>query len=143
MSILRTAALLVWAVIGVPALFAQLDNAAMLGTVTDASGAVFPGAAVSIQNQGTSATVSLLTDDNGSYVAPVLPVGLYRVTVSAKGFKMAVRENIRLRVADRTRIDFTLEPGQVHRDGRRTCRSAAGRTGVEYARRCHRTAAGQ
>ena len=68
---------------------------------------------MTIQNQDTSATTILITNENGSFVAPVLPVGVYRVTVAGKGFKTLVRENIRLRVADRTRIDFTLEPGEV------------------------------
>src|SRR5947207_4200600 len=113
MSKLRTMTFLALALANGPACFAQLDNASMLGTVSDASGAVFPGATVTIQNQGTSATTTLTTDENGSYIAPVLPVGAYRVTVGGTGFKTVVRENIRLRVADRTRVDFRLEPGEV------------------------------
>src|SRR5207247_10073433 len=56
---------------------AQLDNASILGTVFDSSGAAIPGAKVSIQNMGTSATVEIVTDANGNFVAPVLPVGTY------------------------------------------------------------------
>src|SRR6185295_16749467 len=92
---------------------AQLDNAAILGTILDTSGAVIPGASVVIQNQGTSATVNLTTDANGNFVAPVLSVGVYRVTVSAKGFKTHVRENITLRVSDRTRLELTLDAGDI------------------------------
>jgi len=113
MSLLRTMMFFALALGSSLQCLAQLDNATMLGTVTDVSGAVFPGATVTIQNQGTSATTTLITDENGSYVAPVLPVGVYRVTAGSSGFKTLVRESIRLRVADRTRIDFTLEPGEV------------------------------
>src|SRR5712692_6091030 len=94
MSSLRTKLFLALALGSCSACFAQLDNATMLGTVSDASGAVFPGAIVTIQNQDTSATTVLTTNENGSFVAPVLPVGVYRVTVAGKGFKTLVRENI-------------------------------------------------
>src|SRR5262245_44739122 len=70
--------------------FAQLDRGTILGTVLDSSAAVVPSAKVTIQNQGTSATTELLTDAEGNFVAPVLPVGMYRVSVSAQGFKTQV-----------------------------------------------------
>src|SRR5579863_3504937 len=74
--------------------WAQLDTASILGTVVDPSGAVIPGATVVVTNQGTSASVTLTTDGNGNYIAPVLPLGTYSVTASAKGFKTYVHENI-------------------------------------------------
>src|ERR1700740_3732382 len=80
--------------------WAQLDTASILGTVVDPSGAVIPGATVVVTNQGTSASVTLTTDGNGNFIAPVLPLGAYSVTASAKGFKTYVRENITLRLAD-------------------------------------------
>ena len=93
--------------------FAQLDNATILGTVTDPSGGVIPGASVTVLNLGTAAVVSLTTDSNGNFIAPVLPIGMYRVTVSAKGFKTSVRDGITLRVSDRTKLDITLETGDI------------------------------
>lgn len=95
------------------ACLAQLDNASLLGTVVDASGAVVPGATVTIQNQGTAATVTLITDGNGNFVAPVLPIGMYRVTVSLKGFKTYLRDSIQLRQADRTKLEIALEAGDI------------------------------
>ncbi len=92
---------------------AQLDNATILGTVTDASGAIVPGAIVAVQKRETGATVNLVSDGNGNFVAAVLPVGTYRVTVSAKGFKMYVRDTVTLRVADRTRVDISLVTGEI------------------------------
>src|SRR6476646_1404878 len=67
--------------------FAQLDTATILGTISDTTGAVVIGARVEVQNTGTSATVQLTTDQNGRFVATALPVGSYRVSVTAPGFK--------------------------------------------------------
>ena len=92
---------------------AQLDNASILGTVFDSSGAAIPGAKVSIQNMGTSATVEIVTDANGNFVAPVLPVGTYRITVSVSGFKTHIQEGIPLSVADRIKLSIVLTPGEI------------------------------
>ncbi len=94
-------------------IYAQLDTGAILGTVQDSSGAVVQGAKVTVQNMGTSAAAEFTSDDQGNYIAPVLPVGVYRVSVTAAGFKTQVRENLTLRVSDRLRINFTLDPGAV------------------------------
>src|SRR5262249_25541823 len=57
--------------------------------------------------------VTLNTDANGNYIAPVLPVGNYQVTATATGFKTSVHDNITLRVNDRARIDLVLNAGDV------------------------------
>jgi hypothetical protein len=113
MSAMLSPRWIVLPVILTTAAFAQLDNASIQGTVIDSSGAVIVGAAVSVQNQGTSATTSVHSDSNGNFIAPVLPVGSYTVTVSANGFKTSVRKDIALRSADRTRLEIALEPGEV------------------------------
>src|SRR3954451_24315412 len=77
---------------------AQLDTGVILGTVVDASGAIVPNATVLVQNQGTGASSNLTTDATGSYIASALPVGVYRVTALAPGFKTWVNENLRLQV---------------------------------------------
>src|SRR5262245_34127023 len=92
---------------------AQQDNASILGTVSDSLGAVVPSAQVSIQNQATAQAVNLSTDGNGNFFAPVLPVGRYRITVTVAGFKTQALDDITLRVADRLRVNVTLEPGGV------------------------------
>ncbi|MEO8028365.1 MAG: TonB-dependent receptor, partial [Bryobacteraceae bacterium] len=96
----------------VPAI-AQLVTASIVGTVVDASGAIIPQASVIVENQGTAATVRLTTDANGNYIAPVLQIGTYRITVSAPGFKTHISENITLRVSDRVRVDVPLETGVI------------------------------
>ena len=93
--------------------FGQLDRAAILGTVTDASGGVVPNANVKVINKETAAELALTTDSNGNYIAPVLSVGNYEVTASAAGFKTSVHDNIALRVNDRTRIDLVLNAGEI------------------------------
>jgi hypothetical protein len=100
--------------IAAPAAFAQLDSATLLGTVFDSSGAVLPNASVVVQNQETASAWTLHADASGNFIAPMVPVGTYRVTASAQGFQTKTVENIALRVSDRTRVDITLQPGGVN-----------------------------
>jgi hypothetical protein len=90
---------------------AQEFRATVAGSVTDAQGAVVPGAAVEIKNLETNVVVRTVTNETGSYVAPFVSPGHYSVVVSATGFKRAVRDNVELRVGDRVRVDFELEVG--------------------------------
>ncbi len=93
--------------------WAQLETGEIVGTVTDTSGAAFPGAKVVLENVLTGVTATLITRNGGTFDAPVLPPGDYRVTASATGFKTLVAENIHLHVGDRKSLDFTLQPGAV------------------------------
>ena len=113
MLIRRTSLLVLLALCFAAISFAQLDTASIVGTVTDASGAVVPGATVTIQNVGTSAAVKLTTDSSGAFAAPSLAVGTYKVTATAAGFKTFVQDGIRLSVADVTKIPIQLSPGDV------------------------------
>ena len=99
--------------LGCIAALAQLDTGSVLGTVFDSSRAVVASARVVIENQGTGVAVESMTDAQGNFLVPVLPVGTYRVTVSSDGFKSQLKEDIRLRVSDRVRLLFSLEPGSV------------------------------
>ena len=92
---------------------AQLDTATILGTVSDSSGAVVPGAKVVVQNTGTSATVELTSDQTGTFIAPALRIGKYKVTASASGFKTFVQDDIQLNVNDRLNLSLSLSPGAV------------------------------
>src|SRR5215469_11256830 len=113
MNTLRTKLLFGLLLASASSCFGQLDRAAILGTVTDASGGVIPNATVKVINTGTASEQSITTDSNGNFIAPVLPVGTYQVTASASGFKTSVHDNIVLRVNDRTRIDLVLNAGDV------------------------------
>ncbi len=92
---------------------AQEFRATVVGTVTDAQGAVVPGAKIEVRNLATAAVTATTTNESGAYVAPFLPMGVYSLTVSADGFKRAVRQSVELRVGDRLQIDFRLEVGAV------------------------------
>src|SRR5882672_10156769 len=91
---------------------AQITGA-ITGSVMDESGGAVPKAEVIIRNAGTSAERKLSTDSNGRFVAEALPVGSYDVSVSAAGFKKAVRLGLILGVADRLAVDVRLEVGQL------------------------------
>ncbi len=60
---------------------------ALAGTVFDSTGAVLPGASISIVNNGTNAEITLKSDGSGYYKAPLLPPGTYTVTVTGAGFE--------------------------------------------------------
>jgi hypothetical protein len=83
------------------------------GEVTDASGAVMPGAQVVATNTATNLSRTATTNEAGLYTFPSLVPGPYRVRVEAKGFKSETRTGVELQVQQTARIDFRLEVGQV------------------------------
>src|SRR5260370_30827772 len=89
--------------------FAQ--QATIVGTVTDPSGAVVPKVAVVITNTDTGQSRTYRTNDAGQYVAPDLQIGHYEVKASAAGFKAAEQKGIVLTVGDRVRVDFQMQMG--------------------------------
>jgi hypothetical protein len=93
--------------------FCQIDRGTIEGQVTDATGALMPGASVKVTNIGTNSTIGFITNDQGLYTAPNLPAATYRVVVSINGFKTATREPIEIRASVTVRADFTLDTGQV------------------------------
>ena len=97
----------------VPATWAQSTAGRILGTVIDKSGAAVAAASVSITDTERGITRSFTTDQTGSYVAPDLPPGTYKVRVESKGFKTVERPNVVIEVATDVRLDVTLQPGQV------------------------------
>src|ERR1700676_4693764 len=93
-------------------LYSQANFGRILGTVTDQSGAVMPGAAVSVIDTERGLARSLTTDQAGEYNAPTLTPGTYTVRVEAKGFRMLERQNVELGVGKDVRVDLTLQPGE-------------------------------
>jgi hypothetical protein len=87
---------------------------AITGTVSDTTGAVVAKAEVRITNQGTG-TVSrtTVTDSNGLFNAPLLPVGAYTVAVKSGGFAEGKFADIQVRVTETTRITVKLRPQSV------------------------------
>src|SRR5260370_31762934 len=77
----------------------QTNRGGITGTVSDANGAVIPGAIVTITNLGTNQTLKLKTGDEGAYSANSLDPVFYSVTVEAVGFKKFVVQNIKIDTA--------------------------------------------
>jgi hypothetical protein len=71
-------------------------RASLRGTVTDSSGAVVPGATVTLVDKGTNKTLTSTTDDNGIYIFNALPAAPYQLTVERQGFQKKVLENVQI-----------------------------------------------
>src|SRR6202163_1848146 len=93
------------------ALFAQGNFGRILGTVTDQTGAVLPGATVSVIDTQRGLARTLTTDGAGEYNAPTLIPGTYSVRVEAKGFKRLDRQNVVIEVGKEVRVDLTPQTG--------------------------------
>src|SRR5581483_2320149 len=105
---------LVAVLVSVPALLlAQQSTAQLTGSITDASGAVIPGAQITVTNEGTGIKREAKSNELGFYTVPLLPPGNYRVTVQREGFRPIMRSGIVLEVDQAARIDFALEVGAV------------------------------
>jgi Carboxypeptidase regulatory-like domain/TonB dependent receptor len=96
---------------GYAPLLAQTTSTTILGTITDSSGAVVPGAKVTALQVLTGLKREEATSNTGDYSFPLLNVGEYEVTVQLAGFKTEVRKNIVLQINQKARIDFTLQVG--------------------------------
>lgn len=97
-------------VFGLP-LLAKAQTATIVGTVTDPTGAVIPGADITITNTDTGLAAHFTTNADGEYVAPLLHVGHYIVQAKRASFQTAEQSNIVLEVGDRRRVDFQLAVG--------------------------------
>ena len=92
------------------AAFAQLTTADILGTVTDATGAVVPNAAVTLTNTGTNQVRTVQSNGSGEYSFNLLPVGTYTVSIKATGFE-AAKTTVSVEAGDRARNDVHLQTG--------------------------------
>ena len=107
------ARLLLASLFSIGAALAQSPQGTITGTITDAQGARIPGAEVTATQVETSLTFRGKSSDDGTYTIPNLPVGQFVVTASAAGFKTVRRTDIQLEVAQRLRLDMTLDIGQL------------------------------
>ena len=93
--------------------YSQVTGATLSGTVTDASGAVVPGAQVAVRNAATGNSIETTADSAGFYSAPNIPAGTYEVRVSAKGFSTAVQSNLVLGVGAQQQLNFSMKVGET------------------------------
>src|SRR5260370_24660878 len=99
------------ALLGALAAMAQVDTGAILGVVTDRSGAVVPGAGVRIVEASTNSQTEVQTNDSGFYSAPALQPGRYQVPVTKEAFRPQKSQPFDLRVQDPVELNFQLEAG--------------------------------
>jgi hypothetical protein len=92
---------------------AQLTTATIVGTISDPSGAVVPGASVTATNTSTKFTRTVTSGPQGEYRLDFLPIGPYAVNVSAPGFKAHSQTNITLNLNEQLSNNVTLELGNA------------------------------
>jgi hypothetical protein len=92
-------------------IYAQKTSGTIRGLVSDPSGAVIPNAPVVIRNDGTGSTRTVITNQQGEYVAPELPSGTYIISVNASGFKEATSGTLLLHVSSTQVLNFQLQLG--------------------------------
>jgi hypothetical protein len=93
--------------------FAQIKSGAITGIVTDSTGAVIPGALVTVLNQETNVPMTALTDESGSFTVPYLAPGIYTVNVEKtnSGFARASRTNVSVSTAQTIKLEIALQAG--------------------------------
>lgn len=105
--------ILAFVLLSAVSLWAQTFRGAILGTVTDPTGAVVAGANVTVKNVGTGLQRTTVTNADGSYSLPELPIGSYDVTITQSGFQTFVATGVTVDVASERRVDATMKTGEV------------------------------
>ena len=98
---------------GASTLRAQIDTGSILGTISDSTGAVVPGAKVSLTNEGTNLTIMTTSKDDGAYTFTPVKIGLYTVAAEATGFQKVAQSHITVNIDQQVVVNLTLRPGEV------------------------------
>jgi hypothetical protein len=99
--------------VGVQAAFTQVDTGAISGTVQDQTGAVVPGAKVTLTSEGTALRLTATTGGDGSYTFTPIKIGAYTIEVEAAGFQKVTQSHVTVNIQQQVLVDFTLKPGAV------------------------------
>jgi hypothetical protein len=92
----------------------QEINGSIAGTVKDANGASVKGATVTFTDSDKKVVVrTVVTDDNGEFSVPALPVAYYDITVEAASFKKYLSDRVKVNVNERRSLEVTLEAGNI------------------------------
>ncbi len=91
--------------------FAQKTTGTIEGTVTDSTGAVVPGAEITVRNVTNDITRTVPSNNEGHYTVPELPPGVYEVKTSQKGFRDVLTKNVELNVSSNTVVNTVLQIG--------------------------------
>ena len=93
--------------------WAQLTTTTIFGTVTDSSGGLIPGVHVTAVNVDTSLSRSVQSNAQGEYRIEFLPIGNYRVDITANGFEKFSQQGIVAQLDQASRVDATLQVGSA------------------------------
>lgn len=93
---------------------AQTTTARISGVINDESGAVLPGATITVTNTDTGLSRTATSDAAGRYIVLQLPPGPYRVSTTLAGFDTLVREGIQLEVGQDAALNLALRVGSVN-----------------------------
>lgn len=104
--------LCVLALLASPA-WAQFETGNIVGTIKDSTGAVVPGAKVTLTNTQTGVTNEKTSDANGNYEFFTLRPGTYVITGEKAGFSIALVDNVQVTVGARQRVDLSMAVGQL------------------------------
>jgi hypothetical protein len=91
----------------------QQVNASLAGTVTDERKAVVAGASVTVESPQMALSRTATTDSDGYFIVTNLPVGFYRVTVVAQGFKTFLQDNVKVDVGNTSSLAIAMEVGEI------------------------------
>jgi hypothetical protein len=114
-TISRTASLVVCLVFAcIAQTYAQTaGTGALTGTITDPNKALVADVQVTATNEVTGEARSVQSQQNGTYVVPLLPPGSYQLEFVKSGFKKSVKAGLRINVTETSRLDLELELGTV------------------------------
>ena len=93
------------------AISGQMNTADISGNITDPTGALVPRVTVTALQVATQQTRTATSNGDGQYLLPQLPLGEYKLTVDARGFKQAAQDGVVLHAGDHIRQDFSLALG--------------------------------
>ncbi len=97
----------------VPALWGQGAVGTLNGTILDSTGAVIPGATVTATNTATGIESATSSTTAGAYTLPYLSPGTYTLRVTSPGFRVAIQENVILRVGQTMTVNVRMQLGAV------------------------------
>jgi hypothetical protein len=93
--------------------WSQTQPGTVFGTITDPTGAVFPGAQVTVSGVSTGSKRDAFTDTKGQYYVVGLPTGKYTIRIDKEGFQPEIREGIAISPAAAIAINLILQVGTV------------------------------
>lgn len=102
-----------WLLAVSPSANAQVDTGAIVGQVSDSTGALIPGATVTAVEVSTGIAHTTITGGNGEYILSPLKIGTYNLTVKKQGFRDLVQNNIEVTIQSRLKVNATLQTGSV------------------------------